>query len=116
MPELSAKASKSFDFAQDLTKLLITLATGIVTITITFLNDVADQAPSSAHILIGLAWLFFLISIVSGIVALAGMAAALYEKESPKIGAGDIVWPSRAQFVFFALAVALTIWFGVEAL
>jgi len=110
------RTAKAFDFAQDLTKLLITLATGIITITITFLKDVATQAPASAHIWIEIAWLLYLLSIVGGVMALMGMTAALDEQDSPSINEGAITWPARAQFGLFAAAVALTIWFGTKAL
>lgn len=110
------RTAKAFDFAQDLTKLLITLATGIVTITITFLKDIATQAPASAHKWIEIAWLLYLLSIVAGIMALMGMTGTLEEDGSPSIGGKPVVWPARVQFLMFAGAILLTIVFGMKAL
>ncbi|HTR73701.1 MAG TPA: hypothetical protein VMH33_00395 [Solirubrobacterales bacterium] len=109
------RTAKAFDFAQDLTKLLITLATGIITITITFLNDVAKHAPASAHKWIEIAWLLYLLSIVGGIMALMGMTGSLDEKEVPSIDEGSVAWPARVQFLLFAVALAATIFFGTKA-
>jgi uncharacterized membrane protein len=113
---VEGRKAKAFDFAQDLTKLLITLATGIITITITFLKEVATRAPASAHKWIEIAWLLYLLSIVGGIMALMGMTATLDEDGSPSIDGAAVAWPARAQFVLFAAALALTIVFGMKAL
>jgi hypothetical protein len=111
-----ARIAKSFDFAMDLTKVLITLATGIVTITITFSKEIASKAPASAHKWIEIAWLLYLLSIVGGILALMAMTGSLDEDESPSINKLDITCPAMGQFLLFGAAVALTIVFGTKAL
>src|SRR5690242_1048270 len=52
--------AKAFDFAQDVTKQLITLSTGVIALTITFLKDVATKAPSGALDFLHIAWVLFL--------------------------------------------------------
>jgi hypothetical protein len=109
--------TKAFEFAQDLTKLLMTLATGIVTITITFLTDVSPKAPAAAHTAIQIAWVLYVLSIPAGIFALMGMTASLADtKTAPLITDSSITWPARVQFLLFFLALVATITFGIAAL
>lgn len=111
------RIAKAFDFAQDLTKLLMTLATGIVTITITFLTDVATKAPAAAHTWIQIAWVLYVLSIPAGIFALMGMTGNLATTQTtPSIEDKAITWPARAQFVLFFFALVATIAFGIAAL
>jgi hypothetical protein len=114
--ELSEQRKKAFDFAQDLTKLLITLATGIITLTITFMKDVVAGAPHSARKWIEIAWVLYLVSMIGGIVALMALTSSLEKDDDPSIYGKSVTIPSGVQFVLFFAAVAFTIYFGREAL
>jgi hypothetical protein len=68
---------KAFDFAADTTKQLITIATAIITLTITFSKDIiggADNGPKAW--LIG-AWAVFILSIIFGVGTLMTLTGTL---------------------------------------
>jgi len=65
----------AFDFLGDSTKQLITVATGIVTITIIFSKDLLPHARISALC----AWILLTISVIFGIWTLYTLSGILYE-------------------------------------
>jgi hypothetical protein len=108
---------KAFDFAADLSKQLITLASAILAVTITFSKD----TPVTARVWAFAAWLAFIVSIVFGIAALATFTAILQPKKlvvpqtaRPTIWSGTLF--PQLQVAAFLLAVALTIAFGWKAM
>jgi hypothetical protein len=75
MPDYSKQA---YDFALEVAKQLITLSTGILSLTVTFGKDVLKaEARRSARIVIVVAWLFFLVSIWFGVNHIQGLAGSL---------------------------------------
>ena len=70
---MAAAGSKPFDYAQDVTKQLLTLSTAVVTITVAFLKDVTTEVPVDARIALYLAWAFFAAAIVSGVSTLLNL-------------------------------------------
>jgi hypothetical protein len=70
LTKMDKNIEKAFDFAQDTTKQLITLATGVIALTITFLSDVIKTAPASSVTWLHSAWVLYLVSIVFGILTL----------------------------------------------
>src|ERR1700677_3089562 len=82
---LDARLQKAFDFSADLTKQLITLATAIIALTITFSKDFL-HAPSAAPRWIPyVSWYCFLASIGAGIFALSAMTGHLDRKDKTKL-------------------------------
>ena len=109
---------KAFDFAQEATKQLIALATGVIALTITFLTDVIKTAPKGSAGFLHAAWILYLVSIVFGILTLLMLAGNLErpgEHKRPSIYRGNIVSCSVVQIVTFCVAVALTLVFGFKA-
>jgi hypothetical protein len=113
---MEKETEKAFDFAADLTKQLITLAAGIITVTVTFSTDVPDLSRRWAFA----AWLAFLISVISGLVTLMSLTGNLQlsrtTKAEPNIYDTKITWPSRIQVFAFLLGVVLTMAFGYISL
>ncbi|SEC08076.1 hypothetical protein [Terriglobus roseus] len=100
---------KAFDFAADLTKQLITLATSIVTFSLAF----SDHFPKQSRLARD-AWFFYLISILFGLWTLMALTGTL----APTGGAATdftLKWnvrlPSLLQILSFGIAVLLTISF-----
>ena len=115
---MDKRIEKAFDFAQEATKQLITLATGVITITITFLTDVIKAAPAGSAPFLYSAWILYLVSIVFGILTLLALTGNLERPaagKSPSIYRGNIVACSIIQVLSFSLAVALTLVFAVKA-
>ena len=114
---MNSQIEKAFDFAQEVTKQLITLATGIIAITITFLTDVADLGGNIGAL--KWAWIFYLISVIFGILALLSMSGNLERPRAdkgPSIYAPNIVLGSLGQIVFFAVGLICTLVFGASAI
>ena len=108
---------KAFDFAQDTTKQLLTLSTGVITLTITFLKDVTKDAPHDSLGFLHAAWVLFLISIVSGVfvlMTLTGVVAS--EGAVATIYRGNVRLLSIVQILTFLLALAGVLVFGFKAM
>jgi NADH:ubiquinone oxidoreductase subunit 6 (subunit J) len=110
---------KAFDFAADLTKQLITVASAIVTLTVTFSKDTPAPARGWAYA----AWFCFLFSILLGFGALMGMTGELQPKANhgvgktnPSIWKGNITALSGLQVFVFLVAIFLTTRFGMVAM
>ena len=118
--DISDKLKKAFDFAQDTTKQLISLATGIIAITITFTKDILGNLPPGTKVYLGLSWLIFFLSIIFGVWALLAMTGSLEpkkgEKESISIRGSNVTLPSALQIISFLLGLALAIVYGMESL
>jgi hypothetical protein len=124
--DLSEREKKAFDFAQEATKQLIALSTGVIALTITFLKDVVKKAPRGSATYIHAAWLLYLASIVFGIVTLLALTGSLgsatktqkkkgKDQHEASIYAVHIRVASALQIVSFLSAVALTLVFGIRA-
>lgn len=111
-------ANKAFDFAGDLTKQLITLSTGVIALTVSFLKDATDGVSNVAHVLLAAAWGFYLLSIVFGVGTLMGLTGNLgkHGEGEASIYSKNIRVFSGLQIGCFLVAIALTITFGVLAL
>jgi len=115
---MNPRVEKAFDFALDATKQLITLATAVIALTITFLTDVAKDAPAGTAVWLQIAWILYLVSIAFGIftvAALTGALANLDAEEPPSINAGNIRFLAGAQVLSFFVGIALTMVFGFKA-
>lgn len=115
MAELDPGVEKAFEFAQEATKQLIALATGVVALTITFLTDVLETAPGSAERFLQAAWVLYLVSVVFGVLTLLSLAGNLErpgDGASPSIYRGNIIAFSIGQVLCFGTAMALTLAFG----
>lgn len=80
---MDEKDKKAFDFAADLTKQPITLATGTIALTITFSKDFLQKTPASARLWALWAWGVLLASVVFGIwtmMALTGSFGARFKR------------------------------------
>lgn len=103
---------KAFDFASDTTKQLITLATALIALSITFQGNFNNN---DNHILLLLCWISFFISVLFGIVTLMAMTGTLEkcndeECEKPvklSIYGPNVKRPSLLQILFFLVGLLL---------
>jgi len=120
------REKKAFDFTADLTKQLITLSTGIVTLTLLLSKDLGGP-----KLLAAFAWSCFLISTLCGLwalMALTGTLAPLTSTSTPKENQGppkadsnienasltigsNVRTPSTLQIGAFGVAILLTLVF-----
>lgn len=106
----------------ELVKQLITLASGILALSITFTKDVLKTFPKST-ILLKVSWLVYLLSICFGIWAMMAFTGMVFEVAIHGVSAdvtsekyGSSVIPLLAQISSFILATALLIAFGFRSL
>jgi hypothetical protein len=105
---MDANISKAFDVAQDISKQLLTLAAGIVVLTITFFSDFGKHAPSVAKDLLFVAWVIYTISLMCGIGTLQTLAGNL-QQNNLDIYKGNTKLFSIVQYVTFVVALILTV-------
>lgn len=114
------RSQKAFEFAQETTKQLLTLSTGIIALTITFSTDVLKQVPSEAKLFLVWAWLAYIVSTIFGIWTLMALTGTLEPKDKSKVPAsirgGNVTIPSTIQILSFLVGIILTVVFGIRAM
>jgi hypothetical protein len=115
MSELEKSEEKSFDFAQDLVKQIITLSTGVIALSITFSKDFATTAPRGARTLLAVSWIGYIAAIALGIWTLMAMTGSLHDGKK-SINDSNIRVPAGLHFICFLAALVLTIIAGWKAL
>lgn len=117
---LDARTEKAFVFASDLAKQLITLATGILTVTITFGDKLGGSVKGLPRWLLGGAWTIYLLSILFGIwmlMALTGTLAPIAKSGNrpaePAITGKNVRLPAMLQILSFLVATLLVVAFGL---
>lgn len=113
----------AFEFASDLAKQLITLSTGVLAISITFLKDiVGPEKLTTKPVLIrilGLSWFLLFITIVAGIWALSALTGTLApvgnDVRTLEIGVNARI-PAGIQVLAFISSIFLLILFGIRSL
>ncbi len=115
---MDKKIEKAFEFAKDTTKQLITLATGIITLEITFSKEFI-KTLSKVNVYASLSWLSFLVSVFFGVwtlMALTGTLEAKDESIPVSIRGFNVLFPSILQIISFIFGLIFTVVFGVKAL
>jgi hypothetical protein len=110
---------KAFDFALSTTKQVVSLSTGVLALTITFLNDIVSGVGETALFLLTLSWLLFLISVVAGVLTMMSLTGNLSKSEKNdqlSIYEGSIKTFSRVQMTAFLLGISLAVIFGIIGL
>jgi hypothetical protein len=112
---MTDEMKKAFDFAADLTKLLVTLASGLIALAITFSKDFVHP-PASALPYAYWSWSLFLVSIGLGILTLATLTGNLAKTANPSPYAGNTTLFSILQYLTFGAGLTLTVVFGVKSI
>ena len=118
-PIVDDKIKMTFDFAQDVTKQLITLSTAIITLTITFGTEYATPVGNLARILAVLGWGAFLLSTLFGVWVLMALTGTLEPRQGEvpmSIRGSNVTIPSVLQVFSFLAGLLLTVVFGAVAL
>lgn len=115
---MPTEKSKPFDYAQDVTKQILTLSTAVVTITVTFPTVLGRAAPSDARAALYGAWVLFALAIVTGVATLLNLTGRVGDADtidSQGIDTGGIRIFATAQVVLFVAAMGATIYFGARS-
>jgi len=113
---------KAFDFASDVIKQLITLATGIIAITITFSKDIVGASMLTDSLAIFISWGLFILSVFFGILALLALTGTLDPISPsdpplvPSVNAKSIKLYTSIQILTFILGLVCTVIFGIASI
>jgi hypothetical protein len=119
---MTDESKKAIDFAADVAKQMVTLSTGIVTITLLFSTQITFGRAWAAA-----AWTAFLISTLAGLWTLMSLTGTLLQIAEKAARASDpskpshfklsqnVLFPARLQVVTFILAVLFTIAFVISS-
>jgi hypothetical protein len=112
---LESRTQKSFDFAIDVTRQLLTLSAAILALTVTIARDITTGDPN----VLAAAWGTFLASMVFGVLAMFALMAELRPTEGerdPSVAAWRVRGPAILQITTFVIGAGLLALFGVSAL
>jgi hypothetical protein len=103
--------------ASDVVKQFLSLATAVLTLTITFQNQVMQNAQADARNLLRVAWVLYLGSIVSGFVALMELTTQVRDSvDGDAASTKPVQRYAATQVILFGLATllvaAMAIFFG----
>jgi hypothetical protein len=121
--EVSPRSQKALDYAQDAVKQLLSLATGIIALTLTFFKNFAGSNSPSARVVMLIAWIVLALSIVFGVLGLFSMTSNLWPKQAtdragtpPDIWTSDLRTMAIVQVVLFGSGFVLVLVAGGMAL
>lgn len=114
---MADRTDTAFAFAQDTSKQVLVLATGIITITVTFLGSLKKNVPSHAFIDLHIAWILDAVSVTAGVLTLMALTGHLGRGKptAERIYAGNVTFFYLLQFGTFVTGLAFTIAFGIRA-
>jgi hypothetical protein len=112
---MDERLKKAFELATEVHKQLITLATAIVAITVSFSKDIF-AGQQGATDLLQWGWVLYLLSIMAGVWALLAitgtLARAAEANQAPVLYKSNIQFPAILQITLFLAGTGLLIAFG----
>jgi hypothetical protein len=116
---MDEQRKKAFDFAQETSKQLITLATGVIGLTITFGKDFVGSVHGFPRCLAVMSWALLLASVAFGLLTLMALTGSLEpaagDPAAPSIRGGNVTVPAIIQVLLFFLGLLLAVLFGILA-
>lgn len=115
--EIDERAKIAFASVSDLTKQLITLGTGVLTLGIGF-TKLFVEATLTVRWQIQVSWLALLVSISGGVwvlMAIAGKIAKTDTLAARDVYAPSIRIPALIQILSFIIGLVFTAWFGLNS-
>ena len=111
-------------YASDITKQVLTLATAILTFTVTFRNDVVGETLGADNKWLYMSWVALGITIVAGLATLSALTAQVSyfsgaagaPAAAVNITTKPVSWSAIVEFLAFVVALVSLAAFGVAAL
>jgi hypothetical protein len=100
---------KSFDFAADAAKQLLTLSTVVIALTITFFEDFAGRDHPEAMGLMPWSWGFLIASMLAGMAHLSALTGELSGRPEPTIQRAPMMVTAGAQQVLFLVGIVVAV-------
>ncbi len=109
-------APASFQFAKETVTQLITLATGVIGISVTFAKDVRERSKPGDRALLFRSWIALLLSIVFGIWTLSALTGSLAHDDvsTDAIYRFNVALPSALQIIVFLIGIGILIWHAAK--
>lgn len=107
---------KAFDFAADAAKQLITLATALIALTITFFKDFAGADSTGGIDLMPWSWGLLLVSLVLGLSHLYALTGALCGPAPHNIRSGIARISAAGQQLLFLAGIVVMVIAAINAL
>ncbi|MUW14703.1 hypothetical protein GJ633_08525 [Halorubrum sp. CBA1125] len=109
---------KSFDFALSTTRQVVSLSTGFLALTITFLNGSEPPVEGTARLVLIVSWIFFLFSIGFGVATMMALTGTLGKPDNkdPSIYEGNVKTFAIFEMSSFIISVVLAVVFGIIVL
>ena len=119
--EIQKHKEKAFDAALDMVKQLITIASSIIVLSITFLKDVLNvehPQTSETHWSLYVSWITMLLSIILGMLAHGAITGTLDqltpdEPSTVTIYKGNIKFFVQVQWCLFLLGILFMLIYGM---
>lgn len=115
---MDEQTKAAFASAADTSKQLITLATGLLALEISFAKDLIAGVGADARHLVGLSWIALLLSVVAGVWTLLALTGSLSTTNPAPTPAGtmatNVQIPAIFQVLLFLAGLLLTVWFGMR--
>jgi len=109
----------AFECARDTVSQFLTLATGIVALTITFSKDFVSEVPYEIKIYALWSWGFMLCSVFFGLWSLMALTGTLansdQEISQTSIRSKNITRPAPLQIILFFIGLIFVVIFGIKA-
>lgn len=110
----------AFEFARDTVRQFLTLATGIITLTITFLKSFVASVSDDVRLYVLCSWGLMLLSVFFGLISLMALTGSLgkdgRDNYRPSIRSKNITIPAAGQIISFFLGLVFVVIFGVKAM
>lgn len=106
MAELTDHAKQAFASATDWSKQILTLSTGILTLTISFADKIFGDLSNGEKWLLWIAWVLYIVSIIGGVWMLSALTGKLGGANPPV--ASDVYGSSTRRPAFLQLAAFVT--------
>jgi len=108
---MSPEVKLALEYAARLAEQIITLTTGVIGVSITFMKDFIGKAPKNTKKYIKISWFIYLVSLIFGIWTLMAITGTI-EAAQNSIG-GPVKLPAALQIITFLIGTVFLIVFGV---
>ena len=110
---LTDQTKLAFEFAKEISSLLITLATGVIAAEVTLLKDLPRKPENQTRIWLLSSWLTLFLSVGFGVGTILALTGVLgVPGPEPDIFAGNVRFFSMTQILLFLVGILMTIVFG----
>jgi hypothetical protein len=116
---MDEQTKQAFASASDSCKQLVTLATGLLALEITFAKDLVGELDGLGKLLLGVSWVLLLLAVVAGIWTLLALTGCLGSETRPtpkSISDVNVRIPAISQILLFLSGLLVTVVFAIRGL